>query len=117
MPEEQCPIFVVDCHVRAAAELVSHAWDPVVLTALRLGPTRRKDLVAGIAGASDKVLYQSLQRLLARGLVARSRPAGPTAGAAGAIYQLTALGESFADGPLSALARWAAEHHAALVDS
>lgn len=117
MPDEQCPIFVTDCHVRTAVELINHAWDPVVLSALRLGPRRRNELLTHIAGASDKVLTQSLRRLQARGLVVRSRPTGPTAGTMGAIYQLTSLGESFAHGPLAELARWAADNQSELVDS
>ncbi len=117
MPDEQCPIFVSDCPVRAAAELINHAWDPVVLSALRLGPTRRNELLTHISGASDKVLTQSLRRLQARGLVVRARPTGPSAGNTGAIYQLTPLGESFAYGPLAELARWAADNHAELVDA
>ena len=52
MIEENCETFVSDCHVRAAVELISHAWDPVVLSALRLGPTRRSDLLRRIAGVS-----------------------------------------------------------------
>jgi DNA-binding HxlR family transcriptional regulator len=115
--QEQCPIFVADCHVRAAVELINHVWDPVVLSALRLGPTRRNELLARISGASDKVLTQSLQRLQARGLVARSRPTSSSADNASAIYQLTTLGESFANGPLAELARWAADNHTELVSS
>ncbi|MBR7832557.1 helix-turn-helix transcriptional regulator [Actinospica durhamensis] len=116
MPDEQCPIFVSDCHVRAAVELINHAWDPVVLSALRLGPTRRNELLAHVSGASDKVLTQSLRRLQERGLVVRSRPVEPSVGTTGAIYRLTSLGESFAHGPLAELARWAAENHAELVE-
>jgi len=110
--EKGCEAFVSDCQVRAAVELVDHAWDPVVLSALRRGPTRRNDLLAGIHGVSDKVLTQALRRLVARGLVTRSRAAGP-----GAVYQLSALGESFANGPLAHLARWAADHQAELAET
>lgn len=95
-----------DCQVRAAAELISHTWDPVVLSALRLGPTRRRDLLVRIAGISDKVLTQSLQRLMERGLIVRDD---------GAVYQLSALGEKFANGPLAHLAQWAAENQEALI--
>jgi DNA-binding HxlR family transcriptional regulator len=109
VPDESCQTFVSDCHVRAAAELISHAWDPVVLSALRLGPTRRSDLLVRIAGVSDKVLTQALQRLLARGLVVKAREAGT-------VYRLSPLGESFANGPLAELARWAAVNHADIVD-
>jgi DNA-binding HxlR family transcriptional regulator len=111
MPEQICQPFVSDCHVRAAAELIDHAWDPVVLSALRLGPTRRSNLLARVAGVSDKVLTQSLRRLSTRGLVART-----SAGRRGAVYRLSPLGESFANGPLAELARWAADHQADLVD-
>ena len=105
MTDENCVTFVADCHVRAAAELISHTWDPVVLSALRLGPTRRSDLMRRIAGVSDKVLTDSLRRLAGRGLVTR-------AGAASAVYRLSALGESFANGPLAQLARWAEDNQA-----
>lgn len=111
MTGEGCEAFVSDCQVRAAVELVDHAWDPVVLSALRRGPTRRNDLLAGINGVSDKVLTQALRRLLARGLVSRSREAGT-----GTVYRLSVLGESFASGPLAHLARWAAEHQAELAE-
>ena len=117
MLEQPCPPFVSDCHVRAAAELINHAWDPVVLSALRLGPTRRNELLARISGASDKALTQALQRLQARGLVARTRPAEPAAGHPGAIYQLTPLGASFAHGPLAQLAQWAADNQVELANA
>jgi DNA-binding HxlR family transcriptional regulator len=100
-----CPPFASDCHVRAAVELISHTWDPVVLAALRRGPTRRHDLLTRIAGIRDKVLTESLRRLTERRLVTRQ-----DGGGAAATYELTALGESFASGPLAQLARWAAEH-------
>ncbi len=107
MNEQGCETFVSDCHVRAAVELVRHTWDPVVVSALRMGPTRRSVLLDRIAGVSDKVLTESLRRLASRGLVARtSREA--------AVYELTPLGASFATGPLAHLAEWAAENQGAL---
>ncbi|WP_007517295.1 MULTISPECIES: winged helix-turn-helix transcriptional regulator [Pseudofrankia] len=102
-----CPTFVADCHVRAGAELLAHTWDPVVLTALRRGPRRRADLIREIGGLSDKVLHESLGRLVSRGLLTHEE--GP-----GSAYRLTTLGESFASGPLRALAEWSA-HHAAVL--
>ncbi|MGH3206572.1 MAG: winged helix-turn-helix transcriptional regulator [Trebonia sp.] len=111
MIKENCETFVSDCHVRAAAELVRHAWDPVVLSALRLGPTRRSVLIHRIAGASDKVLAESLRRLTTRGLV---KKAAHDARRDGAVYELTELGASFASGPLAQLAEWAAENQAEL---
>ncbi|MEW9555030.1 winged helix-turn-helix transcriptional regulator [Nonomuraea sp. NPDC050783] len=116
MLDGSCQTFVSDCQVRAAAELISHAWDPVVLSALRLGPTRRRELLTRIAGVSDKVLTQALRRLQARGLVVRGGGAGRTSAPAGAVYRLSALGESFANGPLAHLAQWAADHQDGLID-
>jgi DNA-binding HxlR family transcriptional regulator len=103
--------FVVDCHVRAGIELINHTWDPLVLTALRLGPTRRRQLLTSLPGASDKVLSEALRRLASRGLISRSTD--PSAVEA-AIYELSDLGMSLATGPLLHLARWAAENQAEL---
>jgi DNA-binding HxlR family transcriptional regulator len=103
--EEDCPTFVSDCHVRAAVELINHTWDAVVLAALRPGPTRRSELLVRIGGISDKVLTESLRRLQHRSLVTRAPR--------GAIYELTPLGDSFTNGPLLHLARWAADHQTA----
>ena len=111
MNENGCETFASDCHVRTAVELISHTWDPVVVSALRMGPTRRSVLLDRVAGASDKVLTESLRRLTARGLVARTSP-GTRRDAA--VYELTDLGASFATGPLAHLARWAAEKQAEL---
>jgi DNA-binding HxlR family transcriptional regulator len=114
MTEDACQEYVSDCHVRAAAELISHAWDPVVLSALRLGPTRRRDLLPLIAGVSDKVLTESLRRLASRGLVTRAPDGEQAEGRGSAVYGLSPLGESFASGPLAQLARWAADNQDSL---
>lgn len=110
--EENCQTFVSDCHVRAAVELINHGWDPVVLSALRPGPIRRNDLLVRIGDISDKVLTESLRRLRARALVTRAPAAEPPHG--GAVYRLSLLGESFANGPLAQLAEWAEAHQAEL---
>ncbi|BCJ40820.1 HxlR family transcriptional regulator [Actinoplanes ianthinogenes] len=106
----ECQTFVSDCHVRAAAALLSHSWDPIVLSALRRGPLRRHDLLTGIGGISDKVLTESLRRLRSRALITRAAEPG-----GGASYRLSPLGESLAEGPLAALAQWAADHQSDLV--
>jgi DNA-binding HxlR family transcriptional regulator len=113
--EGPCQTFVADCQVRAAVELIDHGWDPVVLSALRRGPTRRHELLTGIAGISDKVLTQALDRLSARALVTKTRGTDPASGRPSTIYQLSLLGESFANGPLAHLAQWAADHQADLI--
>jgi DNA-binding HxlR family transcriptional regulator len=111
--EGNCQTFVSDCHVRAAVELINHSWDSVVLCALRTGPIRRNELLVRIAGISDKALTQALRRLQTRALVTKAHDADPAS--AGAVYQLSPLGESFATGPLAHLAEWAADHHVELV--
>ncbi|WP_191243273.1 winged helix-turn-helix transcriptional regulator [Amycolatopsis deserti] len=117
MIDDSCQTFVSDCHVRAAIELIRHAWDSVVLSALRMGPTRRNELLTRIAGVSDKVLTQALQRLQERGLVTKALNAEQPAPPSGAIYQLTPLGDSLANGPLAQLAQWAADNQAELTGS
>ncbi|MEU4251911.1 helix-turn-helix domain-containing protein [Amycolatopsis sp. NPDC026612] len=112
-----CQTFVSDCQVRTAIELIRHAWDSVILSALRAGPTRRNELLARIAGVSDKVLTQALQRLQAHGLVTKASSKEQPAPQAGAIYRLTPLGESLANGPLAQLAQWAADNQAELTGS
>lgn len=112
MGNEPCDMFVTDCHVRGAVELIAHTWDPLVLSALRLGPTRRNILLLRIAGMSDKALTQALRRLLARGLVEKIRETG-----GGATYELSPLGNSFVNGPLLQLAHWASDHQAALANT
>jgi DNA-binding HxlR family transcriptional regulator len=109
---DACQPFVSDCHVRAGAELISHVWDPVLLSALRLGPTRRTELLIRIGGVSDKALTESLQRLVSRGLVTKDgAPASQRGSQRGsAVYRLSPLGESFASGPLAKLALWAEAH-------
>lgn len=99
--------FIVDCHVRAGVELINHTWDPLVLTALRRGPTRRREILASLPGASDKVLTESLRRLTSRGLIAKNTDHGP---ANAAVYELSDTGASFATGPLLHLAQWAEQN-------
>lgn len=95
-----------DCFVRLGVDLIAHRWDAVVLTVLRAGPTRRVEMLSAIGGISDKSLHQSLVRLRERGLVEQGGDAGS--------YRLTAIGTSFASGPLLALARWAEVNHGSL---
>lgn len=99
--------LVADCRVRAVTDLFAHTWDPVVLSALRPGALRRRELRAAIGGLSDKALTEALSRLLGNGLVARMRfaQAPPRV-----EYGLTPLGESLVNGPMIALGAWITEH-------
>ncbi|GAA0939680.1 winged helix-turn-helix transcriptional regulator [Virgisporangium aurantiacum] len=107
MGSESCEELVADCRVRLASDLFAHTWDPVVIAALNDGPRRRRTLRVGIGGISDKALTEALNRLLGNGLIERRSfaEAPPRVD-----YALTALGRSFAAGPLRALAVWVTEH-------
>lgn len=106
--------LVADCQLRAATDLFAHTWDPVVLVALRPAPRRRRELRAMIGGISDKVLTETLHRLLANGLIQRHAYAEAPPRV---VYALSTLGESLVDGPLEALGRWVVEHGAELLDA
>jgi len=71
MSDDTCEDLVADCRLRAATDLFAHTWDPVVLAALGSGPRRRRELRAAIGGISDKVLTETLRRLIGHGLIAR----------------------------------------------
>ncbi|MDX6263581.1 MAG: hypothetical protein QOH84_5269 [Kribbellaceae bacterium] len=109
-----CETFVADCRLRQATDLIAHTWDPLVLMALRRGTTRRRDLLTGIGGISDKVLSQALSRLTSHGLIARTAIPADQRGVA---YELTPTGSSLAAGPLAALARWAADNGEVLLSA
>lgn len=116
MTDDDAPCYelVADCRLRAATDLLAHTWDPVVLAALRSGPHRRRELRAAIGGISDKVLTDSLHRLLASGLIERHvhAEAPPRVD-----YALTGLGQSLVEGPMRALGRWAIEHGDELLEA
>ncbi|WNZ08585.1 helix-turn-helix domain-containing protein [Streptomyces sp. 11x1] len=112
--EGPCHELVADCRLRAATDLLTHTWDPVVLAALRPGPRRRRELRVAIGGISDKVLTDALRRLLSNGLVDRqARAEAPPR----VDYSLTRLGQSLVEGPMAALGRWATEHGDELLEA
>ena len=112
--DDHCEQFVADCRLRAATELFAHTWDPVVLAALRPGPLRRHELRTMIGNISDKVLTETLHRLVGHGLVRRETyaQAPPRVD-----YCLTPLGESLLAGPMTALGDWITEHGEELLDA
>ncbi|MDR0345091.1 MAG: helix-turn-helix transcriptional regulator [Nocardiopsaceae bacterium] len=112
--EDHCYELIADCRLRAATDLFAHTWDPVVLAALHLGPCRRSQLRAAIGGISDKVLTDTLHRLLASGLINRRAYAEAPPRVE---YNLTSLGQSLIDGPMKALGRWTIEHGDELLDA
>ncbi|MFM9596390.1 winged helix-turn-helix transcriptional regulator [Streptomyces scabiei] len=112
--DAHCHEFVADCRLRAAVDLFAHTWDPVVLAALRRGPCRRRELRAAIGGISDKVLTDSLHRLLASGLIERHAHAEAPPRV---DYALTGLGQSLVEGPMMALGLWVIEHGDELLEA
>jgi len=104
---DDCVAWLADCRLRAATDLFTHTWDPVVLAGLRTGPRRRAELLTAVGGLSDKVLSEALRRLVDNGLVERRRyPAAPPH----VEYRLSPLGASLVDGPMRELGRWVVEH-------
>lgn len=112
--DDHCEELAADCRLRAATDLFAHTWDPVVIAALRPGPQRRHELRASIGGISDKVLTETLRRLVSHGLIVRNAyaEAPPRVD-----YALTRLGQSLADGPMRALGRWITDHGDELLDA
>lgn len=87
---DYCQPFVADCSVRLATELLAHTWDPVVLMALRAGPRRRVELLAGIGDISDKVLSEALRRLAVNALIRRIGSSSDRAVVYGRVSELGA---------------------------
>ncbi|MCL2728712.1 MAG: helix-turn-helix transcriptional regulator [Actinomycetia bacterium] len=114
MDDDGCVRLLVDCRLRAATELFSHTWDPVILAGLGEGRLRRAELRTLAGGISDKVLTEALRRLLGNGLIERRafRAAPPRV-----EYGLTPLGTSLVEGPLRAMGRWTEEHGEELLEA
>jgi DNA-binding HxlR family transcriptional regulator len=106
-------VRAADCRVRAATDVLGHRWDGVVLAVLGAGPHRRVELREAIGQVRDKPLTESLARLMESNLIVRRRRNQTPPGV---VYELTALGQTFHDGPLRALASWAQEHGEGLLD-
>jgi DNA-binding HxlR family transcriptional regulator len=86
-------------------------WVALVLKELAAGPRRSAELARAVAGASQKMLTQTLRGLERDGLVARTvEPAVPVR----VRYRLTELGRSLLP-VLSAVTEWA-DRHAADID-
>ncbi|WP_328914582.1 MULTISPECIES: winged helix-turn-helix transcriptional regulator [unclassified Streptomyces] len=107
-----CDEVLVDCRLRAGTELFAHTWDPIVLAGLSAGPRRRSALLTMAGGISDKVLTDTLRRLLANGLVERTAYASAPPRVE---YGLTPLGTTLVEGPMRALAHWTLTHGDALL--
>lgn len=98
--------FLRDCPASHLLDRIGGKWSGLVLSALADGPLRYSDVGRRVAGASQKMLTQTLRALERDGLVTRTvTPAVPVR----VDYELTGLGRSLC-GLLSALKEWAEEH-------
>ncbi|MBC6456551.1 winged helix-turn-helix transcriptional regulator [Actinomadura sp. HBU206391] len=94
------------CPTNRLLDRIGDKWVAVLLNELAEGPRRYGELAAAIAGASQKMLTETLRHLERDGLVSRTvTPAVPVR----VDYALTPLGQSLL--PLMrAVTRWADEH-------
>ncbi|KOX08130.1 MULTISPECIES: winged helix-turn-helix transcriptional regulator [Micromonospora] len=98
--------FLAECPGHEVLATLSDKWLTLVVSALADGPLRHSELARTVAGASQKMLTQTLRKLEREGLVSRTVTAGVPARV---DYQLTPLGESLL--PVQrAIKAWAETH-------
>jgi DNA-binding HxlR family transcriptional regulator len=98
--------YLAACPTRQLLDRISDKWVSLVLTELATGPRRHSDLSRAIAGASQKMLTQTLRTMERDGLVSRTvTPSVPIR----VDYALTDLGESLL--PIMATIKAWAERH------
>lgn len=98
--------FVATCPTRQVMATVGDKWSGLVVNALAEGPRRHGELRSRIAGASQKMLTQTLRTLERDGLVSRTvTPSVPVR----VDYELTALGRTLLP-VLAALKAWSEAH-------
>ncbi len=83
--------FIATCPTREVFATIGEKWTGLTINALAHGPRRHGELRTRIAGASQKMLTQTLRTLERDGLVTRTvTPSVPVR----VDYELTALGHS-----------------------
>ncbi len=98
--------FVRTCPTQRLLDRLGDKWVTLALAALRDGPRRYGELGRHLAGASQKMLTQTLRALERDGLVTRVvTPAVPVR----VEYRLTPLGESLLP-VVQAIKSWAEAH-------
>lgn len=102
---------VAACPTTRVLDRIGEKWVALVLKELAGGPRRSGDLARAVAGASQKMLTQTLRGLERDGLVSRSVvPAVPVR----VDYRLTELGRSLIP-VLDTVVEWA-DRHVAEID-
>jgi DNA-binding HxlR family transcriptional regulator len=105
--------FLANCPTRHVMATVGDKWAGLIVTALAGGPLRHGQLRATIAGASQKMLTQTLRTLERDGLVTRTvTPSVPVR----VDYELTALGRSLLP-VLQAVKDWSEAHIEQILDA
>ena len=98
---------LAECPGHDLLAALSDKWLTLVVSALADGPLRYAELSRAVAGASEKMLTQTLRKLQRDGLVTRTVTAAVPVQV---TYALTGLGRELL--PLQrAIKRWAEEHH------
>ncbi|GAA3196129.1 winged helix-turn-helix transcriptional regulator [Dactylosporangium cerinum] len=95
--------YMAACPTREVFETIADKWAGLLVNALADGPRRHSELRRRIAGASQKMLTQTLRALERDGLVKRTVTAAVPVRV---DYELTPLGLSLAP-VLGALKAWA----------
>lgn len=98
--------YIASCPTRHVMATIGDKWAGLVVNALADGPRRHGQLRARIAGASQKMLTQTLRTLERDGLVTRTvTPSVPVR----VDYELTGLGLTLLP-VLAAVKQWSEAH-------
>jgi DNA-binding HxlR family transcriptional regulator len=98
--------FVATCPTRQVLATIGDKWVGLTIAALADGPRRHGELRSKVAGASQKMLTQTLRQLERDGLVTRTvTPTVPLR----VDYELTALGRTLVP-VLGAVKQWSETH-------
>jgi DNA-binding HxlR family transcriptional regulator len=111
-PAARFDAFAASCPSRRLLDTIGNKWTSLAIVALGLeGPMRYSELLARIAGVSQKMLTQTVRGLERDGLLTRTvTPSVPVR----VDYELTPLGLTLLE-PIRHLKEWA-EAHMAEVD-
>ena len=71
---------LADCPGHQVLAILSGKWTPLIVEALAEGPQRHGELARRVAGATQKMLTQTLRELERDGLVTRTMAGEPRAG-------------------------------------
>ena len=105
--------FMDKCPTRQVMATMGDKWASLTINALADGPQRHGQIATTIAGASQKMLTQTLRTLERDGLVTRTvTPTVPVR----VDYELTALGESLVP-VMRALKEWSETYIGEIIDA